>query len=112
MVFKNVDAFAAFNVMKGLHETGKLGYAIAKNMRKISAELKEYVDTIDGIAKRMGREVEPGKYKVDDMIAYAEERKQYDNIECNIDVMQVDEDVFTGGTLTSDQMYVLDWMVK
>ena len=109
--FTNIEAYNAFQVLRDCRETGKLGYAIAKNMRKLQEELKEYSVTIEELTKRYGKDIGNGQYSISDMGAYMAERAQYDSIDCDVDIMQVDEDTFCSGTLTNDQMYMLDWMV-
>ena len=52
MKMTNIEAYENLARMRNLTETGKLGYAIAKNMRKIQTEIQEYIDKRDGAANK------------------------------------------------------------
>lgn len=114
MVITNKDAYDSFIIMGGLRETGKLGYAIAKNMRVIRDAMKEYVDIRDDALKKYGKLESDGSYSIDmdDYEKYLDAFKEYDYIENDVPVTLVDEDTFMSGNLTNDQMYRLDWMVE
>ena len=113
MKFTNIRAHESFAVLSNVNETGKLGFVIAKNARKIRDELIEYETKINEIVSKYGTPRDDGFFEVkpEDVQAYLAERKEYDDVECDIPVLTVDEDTFCSGNLTSQQMYVLDWMV-
>lgn len=112
MIFKNSDAFNSLTSLANADEHGKLGFIIAKNRRKIESELKEYIAKRDELIKKYGIQ-EGNGYSLNPIYVneFLAEMAQYDEIECDIPVMQVDEEIFCSGTLTSKQMYTLDWMI-
>lgn len=114
MKCKNVDAYNAFFVMQQTKETGMLGFAIAKNMRKLANELIEYDSKRNELIKKYGTQTEGDRYQftAEDSKRFYEEMKPFDELEIEFEPMTVTEEVFVGGNLTSDQMYPLMWMVK
>jgi len=114
MKLKNRDALVSILVLKNTKETGKLGFAIAKNARKLSEELVEYNNIRDGLLEKYGKDDGYGEFTLtkDNLARLNEELEQYSEIEIDFEPMTVDEETFYGGNLTSDQMYALMWMVK
>ena len=114
MKIKNVDAYNSFAVMQASKETGILGFAIAKNMRKMANELVEYDNKRNELIQQYGVKTEGNQYQftAENAKKFYDEMAQYDEVEIEFEPMQVSEEVFCGGTLTSDQMYALMWMVK
>lgn len=112
MVFKNAEALQTLIVLQRVNETGKLGFVIAKNRRKFADELREYVEARDKIIRQHGvlRTGENNVYSLPP--EYEQELKDLDEMDCEIAVAQIDEEAFCSGTLTTNDMYVLDWMVK
>lgn len=114
MKITNAEAWNRLQALKSVKETGLLGFAIAKNMRKLADELTEYDAKRNELIQKYGTPIEGNQYQFTSENAknYYAEMAQYDSIEIEFEPMQVSEEVFCGGTLTSDQMYVLMWMVK
>lgn len=114
MKFTNIDAFESLKVLNRLRESGKLGYTIAKNRRKLNDELKEYIQQRDEIVVKYGKPLEDGSYTVpqEDAQEYLAEINDLDNIEFDVSMLTVDVEAFTCGELTSQDMYILDWMVQ
>ncbi len=114
--FTNEQMWSYVQLASRLHETGKLAYAIAKNTRKFRSEITEYTAKLDELLVKYGTpdKGKKGRYNIGEDVrkAYEAERKEYDSIEAEVDIMQVTEDVFTGGTLTNTQMDMLMWMVQ
>lgn len=96
------------------NETGLLGYAVAVNLRKLTTETVEYARKRDELLAAHGTEREGGKYDLTtaQAAAFYAELEPYAQIETDVAVLQVPPAVFYGGSLTSGQMYALDWMVK
>ena len=112
MKFKNAEALQIWSVLQRVNETGRLGYAIAKNRRKFGDELKEYVEARDGIIRQFGV-VRDGEDHIYDLpTEKAQEVNDLDSMDCEIDVTQVDDNVFCSGGLITDDMVMLDWMVN
>ena len=112
MKMTNVAAYDYLFRMRELNETGKLGYAIAKNMRKIQTEIQEYIEKRDGAANKYGNVKEDGSFQIppENVEAYLAEFADLGEIENDIDIMTVDTDTFCSGSLTSQDMYLLEWM--
>lgn len=116
MKISNFDASQSLQVMRSTQETGKLGFAIAKNARKLTDELEEYDAKRNELIARYGTPdtKEDGKYHFTPEQAkeFNAALKEYDRIEFEFSPMRVPEEVFFGGKLNSDQMYVLMWMCE
>ena len=110
----NLEAWNCLKVMVDIKESGRLGFAVAKNMRKLSAELVEYDAKRDELIQRYGSPVGEGKFSFSPENAekFCSEMSEYDGIEFEFEPMKVDEKTFYSGNLTSDQMYALMWMVN
>lgn len=115
MQMTNGKMFESLMTLAGLTgETGKLGYAIARNRRKIMGEIKEYADVRDKLLRQYGDDKGGGVYTVppERSADFLRELEPYTGIEHEVDVMTVSaEDMYSGG-LTSAQMFALDWMVR
>lgn len=114
MKIKNADAYNALVVMQSMKESGILGFAIARNMRKLANELIEYDSKRNELIKKYGTQTEGDRYQftAEDSKRFYEEMKPFDELEIEFEPMTVTEEVFVGGNLTSNQMYSLMWMVK
>jgi len=114
MVFKNSEAFNSLEVLSEANEKGKLGFAIAKNRRKFLDELTEFCEMRETLARKYGEVLPDGRFTIDnDKFAdFVDELKPYGEIECDIPIMRVNEETFISGTLTSQQMFVLEWMIE
>lgn len=114
MKLTNDKIFAGIQILEGLHETGKLGYACARNLRKLRDAGKEFMDKRDELIMKYGEEMEDGRYTIpaDKIPALNAEISEYSEIEHEVDIMQVSPDVFCSGSLDSQAMYKLDWMVE
>lgn len=113
MKLTNDQMFQSILVMRVLNEKGKLGYAIARNLRRISDAAKEFLDIRDELLKKYGVDNGNGQYVIPNEKAFdfSKELTEYANIEHDVDIYQIGEDVFVSGNLDSQQMYLLDWMV-
>ena len=114
--FKNEEALDCVILASKLDEKGKLGYAIAKNTRKLKEEIKEYIAKRDELLKKYGTPVDgrKGDYTIDrkNRTLYDAELEEYENIEFEVELMQVSESDFVNSTLTSRQMEMLLWMIE
>ena len=111
MKMTNEQMSANVELLAGLQETGKLGYAIARNLRKLRDAAAEYLDAKQKMLVEYGEDMGDGRYKVD-IEVFQREVGELAGIQHEADIYQVDEDTFTSGTLTSGQMEQLLWMVK
>ena len=114
MKLTNAQMHESLQILSQAEEEGFLGYAIAKNRRKIAAELTEYLAKRDELLTKYGTPDEPGRYTLtpDAAQQFSAELRPYADTEVEVAVIQVSAEDFCSGGLTSSQMYALDWMVK
>lgn len=113
MKMTNGKMLESLGVLARVEESGKLGYACARNRRKLLAECKEFMDKRDELLQKYGTEKENGQYEIPPENAehFVEELREYSDLEFDVDVMAIPEEVFYGGNLTTKEMFILDWMV-
>ena len=116
MKMTNAKMWESIQTLSAVDETGKLGYACARNLRKLMDACKEYMEVRDRLMMQYGTP-DPegnGKYTFDQEKAkeFSDALREYAVIEHEVDIFQVSEDVFCSGNLTTKEMYALDWMVK
>lgn len=114
MILKNEQIFESVIVLSQAEEKGMLGYAIMRNRQKLTDEVQTYNAKRDELLREYGVDKGNGRYELtpEKAAAFAEALRPYSELTVDVPVMQVPEDIFFGGNLTSKQMYVLDWMVK
>lgn len=115
MRMSNAKMEQYIDVMSGLTETGKLGYAIARNTRKLKEAAKDYLKIKGDLLQKYGVMSNDGKRFVvsgDNFPKFISELGDIPDIEHDVDIFQVPEELFFGGTLTSQQMENLLWMVE
>ena len=115
MKMTNDKIFASVQVLSQLDEKGKLGYAIARNLRKLNDAGKEYFEKRDELIQKYGKPINGGNnfsFSEKNAKAFNKELEEYAMIEHEVDVMTVSEDIFCGGGLNNQDMYALDWMVS
>ena len=116
MTMTNAEMASNIEILAQLKETGKLGYAVARNLRKLRDAAKEYLDLRDNLFQEYGHSVGGNRYMVEkDKLPEFLEALNADgipDIEHDFEAFQVDEDTFIGGGLNSQQMSALMWMVK
>ena len=99
------------------HKTyGKLGYAIARNIRKISDELIEFEEIRLNYITTHGKQDKDGNYILH------KGTKEYDNfikeisilaeIEHNVDIYKVDAELIFESSLTAQEIIDLDFMIN
>lgn len=107
-----LDSLAVLSKLE--NEKGMLGYAIARNRKKILMEVQEYSAKRDELLKKHGKDIGNGQFRLDPENAaeYFKDLQPFSELTVDVAVMQVDPEVFFGGNLTSSEMYILCWMVK
>lgn len=114
MKMTNEQILNSISILSHLEEKGVLGFAIAKNLKKLTEECKEYVEKREELLKKFGTDIGNSRYEIDPdkVVDFIESLRPYGELEVDVAVMTVSQDVFCGGNLTSSQMLVLDWMVE
>lgn len=114
MRLTNAQMFDSLLVLNQTEEKGILGFTIAQNRRKLSEELKEYAAKRDELLREYGKDAGEGRFSIapENVLAFTEALKPFAEQIADVPVRQVSLEDFCSGSLTSSQMYVLDWMVK
>ena len=114
MKMTNEQMLASLTTLVTLEEKGMLGFAIARNRKKLTEECKEYAEKRDELLKEFGEDIGNGQYQLAPGKAkdFVEALKPYGELEFDVAVMTVSQDVFCSGDLTTSQMLILDWMVE
>lgn len=119
---KNIDMENMLRVMEPYLDTatGKFGYAIARNIRKIKDACAEYLQTRQSLIEQLGEEEkdEHGnptgiigvKYGTDSFEKFQEKLGQISNIEHSVELYKVSYDVLPD-TFTAKEMLNLEWML-
>lgn len=115
MILTNAKMLDSIPVLvQAKEEKGLLGYAVAVNLRKLTAETEEYAKKRDALLAEYGTDNGGGKYGFtpETAAAFYAALQPYAELTADVPVMQVAPEVLYGGNLTSEQMYALSWMVK
>lgn len=97
--------------------TGRLGYAIARNLRKLSEELVEYQALKDKAINKYGEIGENGiaTIKVDPnseaFKSFTEDMKEYMDIEHDVQIFMVSEEEVVNSPLNAKEMLAIDFMI-
>ena len=112
MRMTNAEGAQCLSIMMNIQEKGKLGFAIAKNMRKLNEELREYFAKRDELIMKYGEQQDGDQYKIppERVPQFVSEMREYDEMKFDFDPQTISEEDFCSGSLTSDQMYALYWM--
>lgn len=114
MKLTNAQMFNALEVMASAEEKGMLGYAIMRNRKKLTDELREYSAKRDELLAEYGEAEGDGRYNIkgENVAKFYEALRPFDELTVDVPVMQVSAEVFYSGNLTSREMYVLEWMCE
>ena len=100
--------------------TGKLGYAVSRNMRKLANENVEFMQIKNELINKYGTEYidESGasqisiKVGTDGYSKFMEEIKEYCEITHDVDIYMIDETELYSSTLNANEMMSIDFMVE
>lgn len=94
---------------------GRLGYAIARNLRKLSEELVEYQNLKDKAITKYGI-VEDGVSRIQvgsvEYEKFLEDMKEFMDIQHDVQIFFVSEDEVINSDLNGKEMLAIDFMVK
>lgn len=95
--------------------TGKVGYAVSYNIRKLSDEVPEYENMRDDLIKKYGTEDEEGKVGIrigsEEYQKFSEEIEQYDKMEFDINIIMVKPEDLESSDLTAKEMLGMSFMI-
>lgn len=116
MILTNEKMLESMTVLSRAEETGMLGYAIAVNRKRLTAEaqFQEYSKKRDELLAEYGTDIGNGQFQLmpGNAARFYEALRPYSELTADVPVMQISPEVFYSGNLTSSQMFTLDWMVK
>lgn len=114
MKMNNEQMLNSLICLSHLEEKGVLGFAIAKNRKKIAAEVQEYSQKRDELLKEYGTDIGEGKFQLlpENATKFFEALKPFGKLTVDVPVMRVTPEVFCSGNLTTSMMETLDWMVE
>lgn len=96
--------------------TGKLGYAVAKNMRKIASELIEFENIKNEYICEHGEKDKDGVFTIkkdsNEYKAFLDYIEEYALIEHEVDIFEIDEEELAKSNLTAEEMLNLEFMIK
>lgn len=105
------------NILSSMLDTkGIVGFKIARNLRMINEELKEYFEKKQELFRKYGEEKE-GQLIIDkgseNYPLFIEEIKPYEQQEVTFNFRMITEEELSCSDLTAEQMYLLsDYMVE
>ncbi len=114
MELTNAEMMTALEALTKAEETGRLGYAIARNRRRITDAVTEYAKIRDELVAKHGTDNGDGSYKLSAAGAAAINKglSEFAGIAHEVEIMTVPAEVFYGGGLTSGQMFALAFMAE
>ena len=96
--------------------TGKLGFYVAKNIRKMNEELTAYNNSRNELIRKYGKQngenivIEPNS---DSFYKFLEEMKTYDEIETEFETIKFSSSLLEESNLNAqEQMIMLDYFVE
>lgn len=100
--------------------TGKLGYAVFRNMRKLANENVEFMQIKNELINKYGKEYtdESGisqisiKFGTDEYNKFMDEIKEYGEITHEVDIYMIDETELYSSALNANEMMSIDFMVE
>lgn len=118
MKLSNKKMDECFNALNDISEktTGRLGYAIARNLRKLSEELVEYQSLKDRAIVKYGNEDSEGRVSIqvgsEAFDNYINEMKEYMSIEHDVQIFTVSEEEVLKSDLNAKEMLAIDFMIQ
>lgn len=118
MKLTNKKMDECFNALNDISEktNGKLGYAIARNLRKLSEELVEYQSLKDKAIFKYGEKDNNGHTSIivgsEGYDNFINEMKEYMNIEHDVQIFTVTEEEVLKSDLNAKEMLAIDFMIQ
>lgn len=118
MTMTNIEMLNRLTYLQSISSkvTGKLGFAVAKNMRRLSDECQDFIKIKDDLICKYGTVNEDGNITVqqnsESYGKFIEELKVYTDLQCDVDIYTVDEKELWESNLNADEMLMIEFMVK
>ncbi len=96
--------------------SGRVAYAVAKNIRKLSAEIVEYENVRDELITKYGEIAENGQTSIqigsEGYFKFLGEIQEYDDIKQNVDILMLSPDDLYKSDLNADEIMRIDFMIS
>lgn len=118
MTMTNIEMFNRLTFLQSISSkvTGRLAYAVARNIRKIANECQDFIKIKDDIVRKYGIQTEYGNFMIqqnsESYNKFMDELKVYTDIEHDVDIYSVDEKELWESALNADEMLMIEFMVK
>ena len=96
MTMTNIEMLNKLTYLQSISSkvTGKLGFAVAKNMCRIADECQEFIKIKDDLVRKYGTQTEDGnaviKQNTESYDKFMDELKVYTDLQCDVDIYSVD----------------------
>ena len=95
--------------------TGKLAFAVAKNLRKLSNELVEYQNMNNKTIAKYGTPDEQGRYSIridsEEYMKYYEDMKEIQDMGSDVDIQMVNPETIENSNLNAQEILTIDFMI-
>ena len=95
---------------------GKLGYAVARNIRKISDELIEFENIRLEHIRKYGTANENGecviKKDTEEYCKFITDMQEFANISHDVDIFMINADIVMESDLTAEEMIKIEFMIN
>jgi len=117
MQLKNIEMSNYLSTLNQISNkvTGKFGYAVARNIRKISYEVLEFEKVKNELINKYGEDLDGQKVIRLNTIAYKNflnEIQEYKDITHEVDIFMIDADEVWKSDLTAQEIISLDFMIN
>ena len=118
MKLTNIEMFNYLNILKEISNKvyGKLGYAVARNIRKISEENIEYEKIRLECIYKYGTLNENDTYVIktdtEAYLNFVKDMEEISEISHEIDIYKVDVDTIIKSNLSAQEIFNIDFMIK
>lgn len=96
--------------------TGRFAYAVARNMRKLSDNLVEYMAIRDRFIREYGEKTENGDSRImrgsEAFDKFSESMAEYVNIEHEIQLMTINQEDVLNSSLNANEIMTIDFMME
>lgn len=117
MTMTNIEMLNRLTYLQSISSkvTGKLGFAVAKNMRRIADECQDFIKIKDDLVRKYGTMTEDGNLVIqqnsESYSKFMDELKVYTDLQCDVDIYSVDEKELWESELNADEMLLIEFMV-
>lgn len=118
MTMTNIEMLNRLTYLQSISSkvTGRLAYAVARNIRKITNECQDFMKIKDDLVRKYGTTTEDGNIVIqqntEPYSKFMDELKVYTDLQCDVDIYIVDEKELWESALNADEMLMIEFMIK